>query len=146
MYGFEAIAFYNGWAISAVGISIVFTALVTLSFIISQLHKLLALWENREVHVKKIKGLFAEKKTPVSPKKQVLTQDFHESARQFSILIKSLGEPFSLPKLIEMAEIIGIAKPHSTVNSLIQAKLIRPDEHGLFYLDHEAYQTFQTQE
>ena len=46
MYGLDAIAANNGWAISGVGISIVFSGLCVLSFVISQLHKVLNLWES----------------------------------------------------------------------------------------------------
>jgi len=38
LYGIEAINANNGWAISAVGITIVFSGLVLLSFVIAQLH------------------------------------------------------------------------------------------------------------
>lgn len=124
MYGFEAITHYHGLAIAAVGITIVFTALVALFIILSQLHKLLGVWENREAYIKRLRRLVGKGRKPAPARKPIPPQDLHESARQFSILIKSLGEPFSLPKLIEMAEIIGIGRPHSTVNSLMQAGLI----------------------
>ncbi|MCF6246649.1 MAG: hypothetical protein L3J69_04730 [Desulfobacula sp.] len=60
MYGIEAINANNGWAISIVGITIVFSGLVTLSSVISQLHKVLAIWEDPS----KIKALFGAKKKP----------------------------------------------------------------------------------
>ena len=43
MFGLEAIAQNNGWTIAVTGAGIVFTGLATLSFVISQLHKLVAL-------------------------------------------------------------------------------------------------------
>ena len=59
MYGLEAINTANGWAISVVGISIVFSGLVTLSIIISQLHRVLNIWENpsaiKKFSIKKIR-------------------------------------------------------------------------------------------
>ena len=45
MYGLEAINANNGWAISVVGVTIVFTGLVMLSFVIAQLHKVLGIVE-----------------------------------------------------------------------------------------------------
>ncbi|MBW1726140.1 MAG: OadG family protein [Deltaproteobacteria bacterium] len=39
MYGLQAIAAYNGWAMALAGALIVFSGLVILSFVISQLHK-----------------------------------------------------------------------------------------------------------
>lgn len=60
VYGLDAINAYNGWAISVVGVTIVFTGLVVLSMAIAQIHKLLNLWENR-----KELSLF-KKKTPAT--------------------------------------------------------------------------------
>ena len=43
MYGFEAISHHNGWVSAATGACIVFAGLATLSFLISQLYKLVNL-------------------------------------------------------------------------------------------------------
>ncbi|UCH23428.1 MAG: OadG family protein [Deltaproteobacteria bacterium] len=48
MYGFENIATHNGWAMAAAGAVIVLCGLAVLSFVISQLHKLLNFLENRK--------------------------------------------------------------------------------------------------
>lgn len=48
MIGIENITNNNGWAMAAVGASIVFLGLVVLSFVISQIHKILKLWEELE--------------------------------------------------------------------------------------------------
>lgn len=56
-YGLETINAHNGWAISVVGITIVFTGFVTLFALISQLHKLVALYDNPG----KLKIIFAAK-------------------------------------------------------------------------------------
>ena len=47
MYGIDNITANNGWAMAAVGATIVFLGLVVLSFVISQIHKILELWEKR---------------------------------------------------------------------------------------------------
>ena len=47
MYGFENITANNGWAMAVIGATIVFAGLVVLSFAISQIHKVLALWDKR---------------------------------------------------------------------------------------------------
>ena len=62
MKGFEAIAFFNGWRIAGAGIFIVFTALVTLSFVLSQLHKLLTAWEKKDEYIKNAMQLFDKQK------------------------------------------------------------------------------------
>ena len=48
MYGIQAINAHNGWAMALAGALIVMSGLSVLSFIISQLHKVLALLENRK--------------------------------------------------------------------------------------------------
>ena len=48
MFGIDNITQNNGWAMAAVGASIVFSGLVVLSFVISQIHKILKLWDDRE--------------------------------------------------------------------------------------------------
>ena len=54
LYGLEAINAHNGWAISVVGVTIVFTGLVSLSVLISQLHKLVSLYNNPEKNNKAV--------------------------------------------------------------------------------------------
>ena len=48
MYGFENITANNGWAMAFVGATIVFLGLVVLALVISQIHKVLNLWEKRD--------------------------------------------------------------------------------------------------
>lgn len=147
MKGFEAIAFCNGWRIAAAGVFIVFTALITLSFVISQLHKLLTVWEKRDEYIKNAMQLFTkQKKVAVHPKLRV-SKNFNESARQFNLLTKSLKDPFfSLPRLILLAKKIGISRPHSTVNDLLKAKLVVSDNKGYYYWDHTAYKNILKKE
>jgi len=139
MTGLEAIAHHNGFSMAAVGITIVFTALVTLSIIISQLHKLLILWDNRKEVLKKLRGTLsdtgAEQAPPVAP----ALHHIDEEARQFNILIRAMGEPFSLPELIRVAQSCGLSHPHSTASHLIESSLIIPDKEGFFLWNHEAY-------
>ena len=147
MKGLEAIAIVNGWRIAGTGIFIVFTALVTLSFVLSQLHKLLTIWEKKDEYIKTAKQLFdKKKKAGVHPKVRVC-RNFNESARQFNLLIKSLKDPFfSLPRLILLAKKIDISRPHSTINDLLEKKLIVPDEKGYYYWDHSAYKNILEKE
>jgi len=137
--GFEAIAFYHGWSISAAGIFIVFTALCTLSFIISQLHKILMIWENKEEYAKKAKKIFSPPKKRKPHHKIKDSESFSESARQFHLLIQSMKDPFSLPRLIMLAKKVGIGNPHSTVNDLLKAELIVPDRKGFYCWDQDVY-------
>jgi hypothetical protein len=144
--GFEAIAFYNGWNISATGVLIVFTALCTLSFIISQLHKVLMIIEKKDHYIAKIKKTISRTRKTGSRQKMRASRNFNESARQFNLLIRSMKDPFSLPKLISLAKKVDIARPYSTVNDLLSANIIVPDGKGYYSWDTDAYTTILEKE
>lgn len=147
MTGIDAILHHNGFAMAAVGITIVFTALVALSLVISQLHKVLVMWEDRQRYAAKFRKLFSIAKpsaarSPGADEQALEIQyygNINESARQFQILIQAMGEPFSLPALIRIAESYGIAHPYSTVSHLIVRSLIVPDGKGFFLWNQDAY-------
>lgn len=140
MYGLEAINANNGWAISVVGISIVFTGLILLSLVISQLHKVLAVYENPG----KIKAWFSretlsadglETGSPV----MVIQEEQKGIAKQFSLLVRTMEDHFSLPRLLHLAQISGIKNPHSNLNLLLKSAIIFPDNEGFFCWDQELY-------
>jgi len=128
LYGLQAINANNGWAIAALGVSIVFTGLTLLSIAISQLHKLLDFWENRHALLKKLK-----KTSSSHLSSEYKKSDINKIAADYRLLTERLGEPFSLPELLEFAEKTGLHKPHSTINELLLAGLISPDGKGYFY-------------
>lgn len=131
MYGLEAISNHNGWAMAVVGISIVFSGLLVLSFAISQLHKFIDLWENRKAHLQNMKELLQTKVKEEKPDYNFsFSRDVEESVH---LITKRMGEPFSLPRLIDISKKFGLATPHSTINELIKADLIIPDGKGYFY-------------
>lgn len=145
MYGLEAINANNGWAISVVGVTIVFSGLVTLSLVISQLYRVLALWENPS----KIKTLFKAKQ----PKNQseefqekeiidqaVFTGSQKEGAKQFNLLlIKTMEDHFSLPRLLHLAQISDLKNSHSNLNNLLKTNIIIPDGSGFFTWEKETF-------
>ncbi len=47
--GLDNIALYHGWSQAFLGITIVMIGLIILSIAISQIHKLVAFWERRQV-------------------------------------------------------------------------------------------------
>ena len=49
----------------------------------------------------------------------MLPANIKASAHQIAMVVDFIGQPFALPRLIEMAEKVGIQNPHSSVNSLI---------------------------
>ena len=138
MFGFEAISANNGWQYALLGICIVFSGLVILSFVISQLHKLLSLWDNRASVMKTLKARWkgpsstAETETRIFEEPKTLS----EARDQYRMIVDRIGEPFSLPKLLKLAEQSGLYRPHATINDLLQAGVILPDETGYYVWKH----------
>ena len=134
MYGLDAITANNGWHMAALGISIVFTGLILLSFTVAQLHNILRLFDNRDAYCKKIRGLFEKNnnKQKVGDSDLTLPNNIKEAAGQCKLLIERIGEPFSLPRLIELSEKCGMSHPYSTINDLILAGFIVPDGKGYY--------------
>ncbi len=138
MYGFEAITAHNGWSMAIAGASIVFSGLVILSLAISQLHKLLTIWENR--------GNFfnRNKRTSVNSTEEVLDltlperfpTDINEAARLYHPLVEKLGQPFQLVQLYEVSQKKGFPHPHLTISLLRQAKVLVPEGDGVFFWNH----------
>ncbi len=135
MTGLEAISAHNGWNIAVVGVTIVFTGLTLLSIIISQLHKVLDLWENRGKFggTCEVPPPGADQEKEIDLSQLPLAPDIRESARHVRMLVDRLGEPFSLPRLLESAETCGLMRPHSTLNDLIGAEVIVPDGTGYYF-------------
>jgi len=123
-----------------VGITIVFSGLVVLSFVISQLHKFLDLYENPG----KIKSFFSPGKKQNKPLETqtplpVLTQEQKEISKQFALLARTLEDHFSLPRLLDLARISGLKDFHSNLNILLKSAIIFPDKDGFFCWDQELY-------
>ena len=122
MYGLEAIATHNGWAMAVAGVVIVFSGLVVLSSTIAQLHKVLRLLSG---------GANGTEDVPSAD--PTMNHNLAESARPFRLISDRIGASFPLPKLIEIAELSGLPRPHATINDLLRAGLIVPDGKGYFF-------------
>lgn len=136
MTGLDAIAAANGWSIAAVGVSIVFTGLSVLSLMISQLHKLLTFWENRD----RFFASFRKRRVEAPPAEALIPVpgDIREAARNFRMLAERMEEPFSLPRLLEDAVRCGISHPHATLNELILSRILVPDGEGWYRWNRNA--------
>jgi hypothetical protein len=132
--GFEAISANNGWVYALLGICIVFSGLVILSFVISQLHKLLDLWENRESLIKALVSRWKGSPAPAEPEPRPVdpSSTLTETMRHYRLLVDRIGEPFALPRLLRLAEGSGLQRPHAAINELLQAGVILPDETGYY--------------
>ena len=140
LYGLEAINAHNGWAISVVGVTIVFTGLVALSVLISQLHKLVSLYDNPG----RITKLFALKsksaaKTATPKKHLVLTEAQKKICRQYNLLAQTMDDVISLPKLLRMAELSGLKDPHVNISFLLKSGILCADDQGYFRWDEDRF-------
>jgi len=132
LFGLEAIIAHDGLGISVIGISIVFVSLVLLSFAVSQIHKLIELWDKKNTSYQRVKkSQQKDQKTP-SVSDLAIPQDVQKASHQFKLLIKWMGEPFPLPKLLDLSGKCGLSRPHSTINELLKCELIIPAENGYY--------------
>ena len=140
MTGFAAISAGNGWLIAALGISVVFFGLASLAFIITYFPRAIAWW-SAHAHTDKyiipsLKGIFGRRQT--KPAAQLVITETHEpgelddAEEALRLLTAHMGEPFKLPRLIEIAEQRGLAKVHSTIHQLLVKGTIVGGVDGLF--------------
>ena len=137
MIGIENITNQNGWAIAAVGASIVFMGLVVLSFVISQIHKLLKLWDDREKIIQRFK-----RKAPAdaAATEEADTHIYEERhlpevdalAGIYQPLIDKLEEPFKLSQLFEIANKNDLPHPHLSIQRLQEAEILVAQGDGTF--------------
>ncbi len=140
MGGFSAISAGNGWLISVLGISVVFFGLASLAFIISYFPRAISWW-NDHSHTPRyvfplIRSLFGQRRRKVQA--LIGTREIQEpgeiddAEEALRLLTAHMGEPFKLPRLIEMAEQRGLARVHSTINRLIVRGTMVGGADGLF--------------
>jgi hypothetical protein len=140
MGGFSAISAGNGWLISVLGISVVFFGLASLAFIISYFPRAISWW-NDHSHTPRyvfplIRSLFGQRRRKVQA--LIGTREIQEpgeiddAEEDLRLLTAHVGEPFKLPRLIEMAEQRGLARVHSTINRLIVRGTMVGGADGLF--------------
>ena len=135
MFGFENIADHNGWAMAAVGASIVFMGLVLLSFVISQIHKILNLWDDRE----KIASRFKKQPSAIEaqqPAEVVYSEkrlpSVEELVAAYAPLVEKLAEPFKLSQLFEIANKNDMPHPHLSIQRLQEANVLVAQGDGTF--------------
>lgn len=135
MLGIDAITANNGWAMALTGACIVMTGLAVLSFVISQLHKIIALTEGKEKHS-------ISKAEPVPPEvgpvvaelaaEIDILDDLPAAARIYSSLTADLGEVFSLAALHQISQKENLPHPHITIMALRGAGFLAPVGEGNF--------------
>ena len=120
---------------AAVGASIVFLGLVVLSFVISQIHKILQLWEDREKYLNRFKkkalAAVAEKTdAPVYSERHLPSVD--ELTSTYEPLVDQLNKPFKLSQLFEIANKNDFPHPHLSIQRLQEANILVTQGDGTF--------------
>jgi hypothetical protein len=135
LIGIENITNHNGWAMAAVGASIVFLGLVVLSFVISQIHRLLKLWEEREKYLDRFKKrapAVAEEKFDAPIYKERRLPALDELVNTYRPLVEKLQEPFKLSQLFEIANKFDLPHPHLSIQRLQEGDILVAQGDGMF--------------
>jgi len=140
LFGIQNITSNNGWAMAAVGASIVFSGLIVLSFVISQIHKVLKLWDDRD----KLLSRFKKKVSTVDTQK-IETLRYEERhlpsieglATTYRPLVEKLKEPFKLSQLFEIAKDNDLPHPHLSIQRLQEAEILVTQGDGTYKWNKE---------
>jgi len=118
-----------------VGATIVFIGLVVLSLVISQLHKILNLWDNRD-------QWFAKPKEHSEPADASARSDTAYRERRlptvdelvsiYRPLVEQLSEPFDLVQLYEKSNQMDLPHPNLSINRLREAEVLVAQGDGTF--------------
>nr|WP_321466035.1 OadG family protein [uncultured Desulfobulbus sp.] len=128
MIGLEAISHHNGWVAAATGACIVFCGLSTLSFIISQLHKLVGLLDRPP----KIKVEVPPEEKPILPPPPECPTDLTLTLTRFQPLIEELDPEFELAELYVLAKKYHLPHPHLSIRCMIESGKLHPLGEGIF--------------
>ena len=130
--GLDAITAHNGWAMAATGACIVITGLSVLSFIISQLHRILGLLEKDD----DAPLVASEESTATAPVVEADSidplSDLAATATKYRALTAQLGETFGLAQLYQALEAAKDPHPHITVRELKTTGYLVAAEEGSF--------------
>ena len=137
MQGFDAITAQNGWAMAATGACIVITGLAVLSFFISQLHRILGLFEKNDTEAPEIQ----EKPTAAAPVAKIGETDplldLAATAKKYQNLTVQLGGTFGLAQLYQALEAAQDPHPIITVRELkVNGYLTAADEGNFSWSDN----------
>jgi hypothetical protein len=123
MLGLEAISAHNGWAMAVTGTIIVMGGLAILAFIISQLHKIIWLFEKRQ----QAPPHFVQPADNIN-----ILNDLEAAARMYKPLTANLGDSFHLAELYRVFEKEKLPHPHLTIRALRAAEYLEPLGEGVF--------------
>ncbi|MBW2620680.1 MAG: OadG family protein [Deltaproteobacteria bacterium] len=118
-----------------VGALIVFSGLVVLSLVISQLHKVLMFFEKKPVDFQQDRETPSVEQPEDKPGLLLPKQfpsDINEIVRLYKPLVEALGETFYLSKLYEILRKNNFPHPHITLTALRESEILIPDGDGVF--------------
>ncbi len=130
MQGIAAITANNGWAMAAVGATIVISGLTVLSIVISQLHKLIALLEKKSEETD-MDRIHTDQPVDLSGEVDLL-DDLGALARIYQSLTVAPGESFPLTELYKILNAEKLPHPHITIRELRAAGYLVPSGKGTF--------------
>jgi hypothetical protein len=129
MFGIDNITNNNGWAMAVVGATTVFLGLAVLTFVISQIHKILELWENR--NKKQARPAEPPKdKEPAFQEQRLPTAQ--ELCSIYRPLVEQLKEPFQLLQLFEKTKEMDLPHAHLSIKCLQEADILVAQGDGTF--------------
>jgi hypothetical protein len=141
LFGFANITANNGWGMAVVGAAIVFTGLVVLSFVISQIHRILEFWEQRDkffTRTQKGPAQSAEsQRLQAAAAKEQHLPTVKELASIYRPLVTQLKEPFQIIQLFEITKKMDLPHPHLSIRSLQEAGILVAQGDGLFIWDNQ---------
>jgi hypothetical protein len=135
--GFDNIASNSGWSQAFLGGTIVMIGLIVLSFAISQIHKLVDLWENRS---RKVEAAPAPAVSDNATTVDGITlnvplqcpADISLTAALYMPIVVPLGPKFELKDLYRRAAEFDLPHPHLTIRCLREAGILMPVGEGFF--------------
>ena len=131
MYGLEAISANNGWAQALAGACIVMTGLTVLSFLISQLHRIVDIVEGKKDKTTAAADTTAEEtQKTVVPEK--LPSNLIEAAGIYKSFVDELGSSFKLADLYRLAQDVGLPHPHLSIRGFRDEGLLESAGNDLF--------------
>ena len=135
MFGIDNITNNNGWAMAVVGATTVFMGLIALTLVISQIHRILALWENRgkKLNGKKKQARSEDRSKSTAPVvKENRLPTVNELTSIYRPLVEQLKEPFQLIQLFEKTKEMKLPHAHLSIKSLQEADILVAQGDGTF--------------
>ncbi len=123
MVGLQAISAHNGWAMAIIGSIIVMAGLSVLAVLISQLHKMIGLFEKRKEAATHFDKPAAD---------MDVFSDLAATARMYQPLTADLGDSFHLADLYRIFEREQLPHPHLTISAMREANHLQSLGGGLF--------------